>query len=166
MEGGEMKIEEFFEIIPKLPGVRVYQFSDNYESAKRLADFAKAREFELQIVTFEEKLFEKLKSLEDEDIKVRYITENRDKYNLRSIMYDTVFVNLDIDSLNNIEEFLRKTYRIMKNAANIVLPVDVEKRDEIKTLLERCNYVAVNDTSLEEKRVVFIGKKLHGWSRV
>jgi len=161
-----MRIEEFFEIVPKLPGVRVYQFTDSFESAKKLAEFAKTRGFELQIVTFEEKVLEKLKSLEEEDIKSRLINENKEKYNLRSIQYDTVFVNLDIDSLNDIEEFLRKIYRMMKNAANIVLPVDIEKRDEIKALLEKCNFVAINDTALDEKRVVFIGKKLHGWSKV
>lgn len=161
-----MKLEDFFKIIPKLPGVRVFQFTDSFNIAKKLCDFSKSMGFELEIVTFDEELFERLKSLKDEGIKIRKIPENKEKYNLRSIAYDTIFVTLDIKSLSDIEEFLRKSYRIMKNGANIVLEVDKNDKNWIIDLLQKCNYVAINETTLDDSRLLFTAKKLHGWTRV
>jgi len=161
-----MNLKEFYEIIPKLPGVRVYQFSDNFEISKDLAKFAKERDFELEIVTFEEELFEKLIDLKDENVKIRHISEDKERYNLRQAQYDTVFVTLDIKKLNNLEEFLRKIYRMMKNAANIVLPANLSSKEDVRDLLQECNYVAINDTQFDEEKTIFIAKKLHGWEKV
>ena len=161
-----MNLKDFYEVIPKLPGVRVYQFSDSFESSQDLSDFAKIKDFELEIVTFNDDIFNKLKELKDENIRVRKIDEDKERYNLRQAQYDTVFVNLDIRKLKNLEEFLRKIYRMMKNAANIVLPVKAEDKDMIRDLLGKCNYVAINDTELDKERIVFIAKKLHGWEKV
>lgn len=161
-----MNLKDFYEVIPKLPGVRVYQFSDSFESSQDLSDFAKIKDFELEIVTFNDDIFNKLKELKDENIRVRKIDEDKERYNLRQAQYDTVFVNLDIRKLKNLEEFLRKIYRMMKNAANIVLPIKAEDKDMIRDLLGKCNYVAINDTELDKERIVFIAKKLHGWEKV
>ncbi|WP_281951806.1 hypothetical protein [Nitrosophilus kaiyonis] len=161
-----MKIEDFFEIVPKLPGVRVFQFVDNSDYAKKLAKFAMEEDFELEIVTFNEDIYEKIKNLKSSNINIRNITEEKERYNLRSKVYDTIFVNLDIERIKNLEMFLRKIYRIMKNAANIVLPVNIEKKDEIRDLLEKCNFVAINFTPINDNKAVFIAKKLHGWTKV
>ena len=161
-----MDLKDFFDVVPKLPGVRVYQFVDNFEIAKKMADFAKKRDFELQIVTFEEDIYEKIKELKDENIKIRLIDEEKEKYNLRSIIYDTVFVHVDIKKLKNIEEFLKKIYRMMKNAANIVVPAKSEDIEKLRELFGKCNYVAINYTQIDNENVVFIAKKLHGWAKV
>lgn len=161
-----MKIEDFFEIIPKLPGVRVYQFVDNIDNAKKLLKFAIEEDFELEIVTFNKDLYEKLKDYKSSNVNIRNLSEDKERYNLRAKIYDTIFVNLDIEKIKNLEMFLRKIYRMMKNAANIVIPVNIEKKDKIRDLLEECNFVAINFTPIDEKRVVFIAKKLHGWTKV
>ncbi|WP_200762944.1 hypothetical protein [Nitrosophilus alvini] len=161
-----MEINSLFGIIPDLPGVRVYQFSDNIDFSKELSKEARNRDFELEIVVFSEDFFYKLNSLEGENIKLRKVEFNKPKYNLRSTLYDTVFVNIDISTLQDIELFFRKIYRMMKNAANIIVPVSKECKEEIAALLEKCNYVAINDIDLDEKNCAIVGRKMHGWARV
>ncbi|SMC08744.1 hypothetical protein [Nitratiruptor tergarcus] len=155
-------MEELFVIIPKLPGVRVYQFSDAFESSKSLCDFCQEQGHYLEIVALEDAIYEEIKDL---PAKVRRIDEDKERYNLRSMQFDTIFVNYDITKLQDPEQFLRKTYRMMKNAADLLLFLDKAKIEEFTKLLEELNYVAINPISYS-KGSVLSAKKMHGWAKV
>ncbi|GEM_PF-1968378 len=161
-----MRVEEFYNVIPKLPGVRVFEFTDNLEAARRLLEFALERDFELEIVTFEEELLEPLKEIAGERARVRAIDEGKERYNQRQLQYDTIFVDMDISKLDDFVMFIRKVYRIMKNAGNLVMPVDKRDKERVIESMIEWNYVAINDTELEGDRVLITAKKLHGWEKV
>ncbi len=161
-----MRVEEFYNVIPKLPGVRVFEFTDNLEAARRLLEFALERDFELEIVTFEEELLEPLKEIAGERARVRAIDEGKERYNQRQLQYDTIFVDMDISKLDDFVMFIRKVYRIMKNAGNLVMPVDKRDKERVIESMIEWNYVAINDTELEGDMVLITAKKLHGWEKV
>ncbi len=154
-------MQELFAIIPKLPGVRVYQFSDG-KSSEELSDFCQEQGHYLEIVAFEDEIYEKIKNL---PAKVRRIDEDKERYNLRSQLFDTIFVNYDINKLHNKELFFRKIYRMMKNAADVIVFVDNEQIKELESLLQELNFVAINPIFLQD-RTVLTAKKMHGWAKV
>ncbi|BCD67204.1 methyltransferase domain-containing protein [Nitratiruptor sp. YY09-18] len=155
-------MEELFVIIPKLPGVRVYQFSDSLESSKSLCEFCQEQGHYLEIVALRDDLYEKIKDL---PAKVRRLDEDKERYNLRSMQFDTVFVNYDITKLHDPEQFLRKIYRMMKNAGDLLLFLDEADMERYAKLLEDINYVAINPIH-NRNSVVLSAKKMHGWQKV
>ena len=155
-------MEELFVIIPKLPGVRVFQFSDGRASSQSLSDFCQEQGHYLEIAAFEDGIYEEIADL---PAKVRRLDESKERYNLRSMQFDTIFVNYPLAKLHDSEEFLRKNYRMMKNAADILLFVDQEELGACEELLERTNFVAINPIPYSGG-VVLSAKKMHGWQKV
>ena len=80
-------------------------------------------------------------------------------------MFDTVFVTYDLARLQDQEDFFRKIYRMMKNAADLVVLVPPDKSEELQNLLQELNYVAINPIDLGQK-VAVTAKKMHGWAKV
>ena len=155
-------MEELFVIIPKLPGVRVFQFSDGLQTSKQLADFCQQQGHYLEIGALDDSIFEEIKGL---DAKVRRLDEKKERYNLRSMLFDTVFVNYPFKALKNPEEFLRKNYRMMKNAADILIFCQKDEVEKLDKLLEDLNFVAINPIKYKQG-VVMSAKKMHGWAKV
>ncbi len=155
-------MREIFKIIPNLPGVRVYNFAGDYEHSKALCDFCEQQGHYLEIVALEDKIYEEVKGL---DAKVRRINEDKERYNQRSMNFDTIIIDYDIHRLNDLEEFFKKIYRMTKNAGSIIFEIEENELDSMIALLERCNYVAINQIPSEGK--LYLGaKKLHGWTKV
>ena len=155
-------MRELFSIIPKLPGVRVYLFAKDPALAKDLADFCQQKDHYLEIVAFEDAIYEEVKEL---PAKVRLIDEDRERYNQRAMHFDTIFIDYDIKDLRNQEEFFKKVYRMTKNAGDILFAIEPKEEDEKRALLERCNFVAINSIESEGK-LYLSAKKLHGWAKV
>ncbi len=155
-------MEELFVVIPKLPGVRVFQFSDGLQTSKQLADFCQQQGHYLEIAALDDSVFEEIKEL---DVKVRRLDENKERYNIRSMLFDTIFVNYPLKALKNPEEFLRKNYRMMKNAGDILIFCQQDEVEKLGKLLEDLNFVAVNPIE-QKSRVVMSAKKMHGWAKV
>ena len=155
-------MKELFDIIPKLPGVRVYLFAGDEATAKELGEFCTEAGHYLEIAALEDEIYEKLEGIE---AKVRRIDEAKERYNQRSWMFDTVFVTYDLARLQDQEDFLRKIYRMMKNAADLVVLVPPDKSEELQNLLQELNYVAINPIDLGQK-VAVTAKKMHGWAKV
>ena len=155
-------MEELFVVIPKLPGVRVFQFSDGLQSSQSLADFCQQQGHYLEIAALTEPIYQEIKEI---GAKVRLLDENKERYNLRSMQFDTIFVNYPWRELQNFEEFLRKNYRMMKNAADILLFCEQSELDGLTNTLERLNFVAINPIEFRGG-VVLSAKKMHGWAKV
>jgi len=155
-------MREIFKIIPKLPGVRVYNFAGDYERSKELCDFCDQEGHYLEIVALSDPIYEKIKDL---NAKIRRIEENKERYNQRSMNFDTILIDYDIHRLENMEEFFKKVYRMTKNAGDIIFEIKEDEIDQMSALLERCNYVAINPIP-SQGRLYLSAKKLHGWTKV
>ena len=155
-------MKELFDIIPKLPGVRVYLFASGQEEAKELGDFCHEHGHYLEIAALENEIYEKLEGIE---AKIRRIDEHKERYNQRSWLYDTVFVTYDLARLSDQEEFFRKIYRMMKNAADLIVIVEPSESEKLQQRLQELNFVAINPIELGQK-VAVTAKKMHGWTRV
>jgi len=155
-------VKELLTIIPNLPGVRVFEFAKDLQTSTLLSNFCKEQGHYLEIVAFEEELFNKLKSL---DTKVRLLKQEKERYNQRSMMFDTIFINYPLEKLEDREQFFRKVYRMSKNGGDILLFPKEEEVEEYEKLLERLNFVAINPIQ-GEGYTALSAKKLHGWSKV
>ncbi|MRJ02090.1 MAG: methyltransferase domain-containing protein [Epsilonproteobacteria bacterium] len=155
-------MRELFTIIPKLPGVRVFQFTDDPEKSRELAEFCEAMGHSLEVVTFDDHTFEALKDL---PVRVRRLQESKERYNQRSMQFDTIFIDYTIEKLQNVEDFFRKVYRMSKNGGDIIFPIAPSREEEMVALLTELNFVAINSIE-SEGRLYLTAKKLHGWARV
>ncbi len=155
-------MEIFFDIIPKLPGVRVFYLPNDPTTAQKLSEYCNQLGHYLEIVALDDNIHQKIKDL---PAKIRRIEESKERYNQRSWQYDTIFVEYDISKIKNKEQFFRKIYRIMKNAADLVVKVDPKELAELETLLQDLNYVAINPIETEGI-VALSAKKMHGWTKV
>ncbi|BCD59332.1 MULTISPECIES: hypothetical protein [unclassified Nitratiruptor] len=156
-------MKELFSIIPRLPGVRVYLFAEDKESTLELANFCQEKGHYLEIAALEDEIFETLQDVEGG--KLRRIDENKERYNQRSMMFDTIFVPYDIGKLQDKELFFRKIYRMMKNAADLIILVQNEEAEALESLLQELNYIAINPIEYQDKTAL-TAKKMHGWARV
>ncbi len=155
-------MRELYTIIPKLPGVRVYLFAEDERNSKELARFCKEMDHYLEIVAFDEEIFEKIKNLE---AKTRLIEEEKERYNQRAYHYDTIFIDYAVDKLKDKEQFFKKVYRMTKNAGDIVFEVEEGSLEDYMKLLEDVNFVAINPIK-SQNRTYLTAKKLHGWTKV
>ncbi len=155
-------MKELLVIIPKLPGVRVYEFSGGRTASQLLADFCQAQGHYLEIAALNDALFDELRGI---PAKVRRLEESKERYNQRSMSFDTIFVNYDIARLQNLEEFFRKNYRMMKNAADIIIKTDKERLSSLEDLLQELNFVAINPIEYS-LGYALTAKKMHGWAKV
>ncbi|WP_457598424.1 hypothetical protein [Hydrogenimonas sp.] len=88
------------------------------------------------------------------------------RFNKHARLYENIFVSLEDPRLEaDIEETLKKFYRIMKNAGVLVLLLQKEGslRREIDRYLEESFFVAINHIDIFDDYDVVNAKKLHGW---
>jgi len=155
-------MRELFAVIPKLPGVRVFEFAKNRELSRELADFCASQGHYLEIAALEDGIFEQLRGI---GAKVRRFDETKERYNQRSMLFDTIFINYDLEKIGDKEQFFRKIYRMTKNAGDILFPIEPRQEEAMSALLGELNYVAINPIETAEG-LYLSAKKLHGWARV
>ncbi len=166
-----LKKEEFkklFSVIKNYPMSHIIHIDEgNRELINALFEFVKDNELVYHLNLMDREL---LKEFEDEFknsecCKIRPFSFEQERYTKHSILYDTAFVTVDISKVENPEDVLKKIYRVMKNSGDVILFAG-ENVEEISTLLENLNYVAINSIDGFDPFIVITAKKMHGWKKV
>jgi hypothetical protein len=89
----------------------------------------------------------------------------KSRYNKHAKQYDYLFINMNLEAIENRELFLKKIYAIAKNAGKLFFIVD--ETYDIRALEEELiayNYVAVNpiENTFSQMQILS-AQKMHGW---
>ena len=159
------EIDNLLDSLMQVPGMRVMHFAKDDTLCQNIQNFCKGSEFDSEylILTFSQRDEEELKQLEDEITKVKYVNENRPKFNIQAKLYDYLFItNLASDT----QSFFRRVYSALKNGAPIFIFLDKKDRElayKLESELIEANYVASNKMEIDDF-LVLSSKKMHGWS--
>lgn len=161
------EVDSLLNSLMLVPGMRVMHFANDSILCKSIQNFCKESEFnsEYLILTFSQESEYSLKYLEDEVTKVKYINENRPKFNIQAKLYDYLFITT---LPSNTESFFRRVYSSLKNGAPIFIFLNKEDRElayRLESELIEANYVASNKMPIDDF-LVLSSKKMHGWSGV
>ena len=162
------ELVKLFTLIPVEPGGRIYHIAENgFEFIKLLKEYLSQRELEYDLMIINENFFQevvtKLKKSEYFKIKELDLTQNR--YNLHTKMYDMLFITVDLSEYDLLDVF-KKVYRILKNAAYVIVVVPFDREERVIENLNRTNFVAINNIDISKEYKIISAKKLHGWKRV
>jgi len=163
------KLQTLLNIIGSNPSQRIVHFTDGGETLiNALFDYCSPKEYLYQINCTNSTSFKNISEKFDERniAKVRDFPLERKSYIIEGQQYDFLFVTNTIAKAMR-DDFLKRTYKIILNAGNIVIFVpnndDIQKYHWIE-LLEENYYVATNTINdLFENYDVIISKKMHGW---
>ncbi len=157
--------EKLLSIIPDYPGVTIFHMSDEgVEFCRMLDAFAKEHDYTYHLVSVNDDFIQQLHQNGLE--KARLIRYKQQRYNQHSKLYDFVYIDIDINSLENPKLFLKKIYAIAKNAAKILffVPKSESGFGTLEQLLEDANFVAINPIDdMFENYLVLSAQKMHGW---
>ena len=158
-------IDNLLNALMQAPGMRVMHFTKDDTLCRNIQNFCKGSEFDSEylILTFKQKSEDKLKALECENTKVKYVNENRPKFNIQAKLYDYLFIT---DLPVNTESFFKRIYSALKNGALIFIFLDKKDRElayKLESELIEANYVASNKMEIDDFLVIS-SKKMHGWS--
>ena len=159
------EIEKLLSIIPEYPGVAIFHMAnEGTDFCRDLNTYASERDYTYHIVSANEDF---ITALHEAGLpKARKITYKQQRYNQHSKLYDFIYIETDVESLDKPELFLKKIYAIAKNAAKILFFVPKEKGDfsKLENLLEKGNFVAINPIDdMFENYNVLSAQKMHGW---
>ena len=159
------EIDNLLNSLMQAPGMRVMHFAKDDTICKNIQNFCKGSDFDSEylILTFSQDDEERLKYLEDDITKVKYVNENRAKFNIQAKLYDYLFItNLP----NETQSFFKRVYSALKNGAPIFIFLDKNDRElayKLESELIESNYVASNKMQIDNF-LVLSSKKMHGWS--
>ncbi len=162
----EEEIEELLTIIPRgYPALDIFHLSNNCDGLCQALYNLTQKEYysyDLQIENIQ--YFQEIKKkcpyfhAEKFDIK-------KHRYNKHAKVYDFVFVDINLEKIEDKMLFLKKIYAIIKNGGKILFITD--KNTDLRDLEERLienNYVAVNPISNTFKEYLILSaQKMHGW---
>ena len=153
-------IEELFTVIPLYPGQNICLIHDKQvDISPSLIKFCIENEINLYVKDIEGDL---LSLSHFPFVKVEKFSFKDKRYNLHSILYDFLFFSY---SLEDNHDILKKIYRVIKNAGNIFIFTKSDP-DELIKLLEKINFVAINEIDTFKKTHIISAKKMHGWMKV
>jgi hypothetical protein len=155
-------LELLFDIIPPHPGLNIALIEENQdEIVQKLHTFAGEIEAVVHVKALGEREEQK-----EEFLRVKSFSFEQSKYNNFSIIYDFLFLCVDVSGRDDIELVFKKIYRVLKNAGNLLVFVKKDDKQRYMELLEEINYVALNSIDLNEETEVITAKKMHGWKKV
>jgi hypothetical protein len=153
-------------ISPHYPNQQILHLTDGRDDLYRtLYDFTRSKgfEYDLRTVGWEA---EGLDCGQHPGCRVERLDLAERRYNKHARLYENVFVTVSSETLeNDIQDILKKFFRIMKNAAILTLVIERGSPllDRIDTDLEECYFVAINHIDIFDDYDVVTAKKLHGW---
>ncbi len=151
-------INELFSLMPKYGGYHM-ALVDGFGLKGEFIDFANSYEVTLHIKEFNK---------DQNDIpfvKYEKFSFEDKRYNPHSVIYDFVYLCLDIE-VEKLEEVVKKFYRTLKNAGYIYLFSKSKYAEVAKDILEKSNYLSINEIDDFLGRRVISAQKMHGWKRV
>jgi len=157
-----------FSIIPDAPGGRIYHLAeDNLHFISLLRDFLVPKELEYQLMITNKGFFNVVVSelKKSEYFKIKELNLTQKRYNFNSKLYDFVIITINLEKNYN-DELFKKIYRIMVNAAYVIIFTPQNLTAKVEELLVDTNFVAINRIDIFDNLDVISAKKLHGWQKV
>ena len=79
--------------------------------------------------------------------------------------YEYIILGDILDSCENKIQLLNMYYRALENSANIIVLAKKSNNstEEIKELLDKTYFQAINDIDIFEEYIIITGKKMHMW---
>ena len=160
-----MQVDKLLNSLMQAPGMRVMHFAADSTICQNIKYFCSDSEYDSEylILTFTQESEENLKNLEDKNTKVKYVNENRPKFNIQAKLYDYLFItNLP----NDTQSFFRRVYSALKNGAPIFIFLNKDDKElayKLESELIEANYVASNKMQIDNF-LILSSKKMHGWS--
>ncbi len=154
--------ELLFDTIPPYPGLNIAIIEDgDADLVQSLYKFTKSLDAFLHVMHIGETQEKK-----ENSIRIESFSLEQAKYSKFSILYDFLFLCIDMKKETNIELVFKKIYRVMKNAGELYILVDKKDDRDYAGVLEDSNYVALNSIDLNKETRVITAKKMHGWRKV
>jgi hypothetical protein len=153
------KIDGLLDIIPRgYPSMEIfYLANDRSLIVERVINLTKESGYNIDLCFTDVEISKKHNG--------RFLDLNSRRFNRHSKLYDFIFIELDLNSIDDLEKFIKKIYPICKNSANVLFIVDGSYDFYgLEELLSENFFVATNEISLniEDMRVLST-KKMHGW---
>ncbi len=108
---------------------------------------------------------EVVKGLEGDINFINFIDESSAKLKASAREFEYIILSDILSYCPNRDKVIKVMYKALENSANIII---LEKKsndnlEEIKTLLDKTSFVAINDIDLFEDYNLITAKKLHMW---
>ncbi len=153
-------------VSPHYPNQQILHLTDGgCDLHEALCELTKAREFEYDLRYLGSEP-PKLECRDHPAMRIEPLDLGERRFNRHARLYENIFVTLGDALLEpDIDETLRKFYRIMKNAGVLVLLLEKGEglSRSIDARLEESFFVAVNHIDIFDDYDVVNAKKLHGW---
>ncbi len=153
-------IEPLFTLIPNYPGSYIAIIEDeNFDCVDRLAKYAKTIDATLHVKSISNKNYDKA-------LQVDKFSLEQKRYNTHAVQYDFIFLCANVQSREDLEQIANKLYRVMKNAGHLFLLYEKKSEENLTTILQKSNFVALNTITLSDTYDIISAKKMHGWMKV
>ncbi len=159
------EIEELLTIIPRgYPQQDIFHLTDNcLGMCEALHELCQAEHYHYDLMIGNDDYYSALKA--SSDLNIEAFDFKKSRYNKHARQYDFVFVQIDLEAIDNIGLFYKKLYAISKNGSKVLFIVEKE-RDLLafEEVLIAHNYVAVNaiENTFENYHIMS-AQKMHGW---
>lgn len=94
-----------------------------------------------------------------------FIDEKSLRLNAKARDYEYIILGDILDSCENKIQLLKMYYKALENSANIIVLAKKSNNstDEIKNLLDKTYFQAINDIDIFDDYIIITGKKMHMW---
>jgi hypothetical protein len=159
------EILDLLTIIPRdYPSLDIFHLTQKCEGlCDELSNLAKSQNYQYHLSISDIKYFEYIS--QNTELKPQKFDFNKNRYNKHAQLYDYVFIQIDLQKIENIDIFYKKLYAISKNAGKVIFIIENNQNiQELEEILIKHNYVAVNPiTDTFSNFQILSAQKMHGW---
>ncbi|WP_456393224.1 hypothetical protein [Nitratifractor sp.] len=164
MKGAATTFEKLLESLQPYPQMQFLLFSEQWGPLEEvLLDYAERNDHEILLYMIG--AFSQDALPDSTHLNRRPYRSEQPRYNLQGKLYNHAFVLGEIP--DEPEAFARKVYTGIANAGGLYLLMDrakaTDKLGDWETSLAESNYVASSTITLDDKRLLLYGRKMHGW---